>query len=936
MSCEHSIAAEQGDIQGAAHAAQSLIRLNLALQLDVDAIDGAGIFKTTDRGESWTQLTSTITNDFISVNRLIIDPANEDVVVAATNTGIFRTQDGGTTWNEVYRDTESGERRIQDLKFQPGDFSVQIATQNSCCILRSTDGGTTWTKAYESFFNGVERIEIATSIANPDWIYAAVQVASDRGGDIYLSMDAGVTWTLLEDPSAGDLNNWLGGQGWYDNAIAVHPFSPDTVFIGGIKLWRTSLFGENTVSGGAPVAFNRVNTDALMNFVDFTGSHFGGVVNIGPAEDQAVDVTLDDMTSVEIRFGPGQSQMAHRFSVSPTGGPGGEGGSGIQFAEYIYEDYVEVPFEVWDTDNNEQLAVSFRDQADDGVYNLINLNTSGPRDTQSREYIIVHRLPYDANAPNDRLAVNGAAGIKLIYFMWPYLVDGAVWNAASLPNAQLQLEFANYEARQRLQARVFQPIAAGDGEPVDHHSITFIPLDASTNNYSILNGNDQGVFFLEDRSSTLWKDTRNGYVTIQFYDADKRAGSSDYIAGAQDNGTWRSLNNPDLDSDWRFINGGDGFDVFQHSEDPDRAIYSSQFNGFVRTTNGGFLDSGATSGLGDVGSGSAPFITSLGWSKERPDVVFAVGATGVWRSTNFAQNWSLAQSISSDEWGFGNSGFGCRVRVSLADPDIVWAGCIIDSPSGNRTMHLSRDGGSTFDPIPVPQIANGPRRLSGFATHPSEPGTAYMIFSSRSQPKILRTTNFGFTWEDLSGFVGSIDNSSTNGFPDVAVNDLLVLPSTPTELWAATEIGIFISTDSGATWSYSDNGLPAVSVWRLRHHEGEIIAATHGRGLWTVEEPIEVSNEETDAVPTNFTLRQNYPNPFNPETNIEFTLPAATDVEIKVFDVNGREVATLADTFLPAGQHAVSWNAAEFASGVYLYRMTAGDFTATKQLTLLK
>lgn len=903
---------------------------------NLDGVRGAGIFKSMDGGETWEQLESTITTDFFFVNRLIVDPDDEQLVLAATNTGIFRSVNGGTSWLEVYED----QGRVQDIRYMPGNFSTQFAADNACCILRSTDAGETWEINYDAFFSGVARIELATSTANPSWVYAATQLTSaDRGGDIYFTQDGGDTWTLAQDED-NTPTNWFdpgtgGNQGWYDNTIAVHPFAPDSLLIGGVQLWRTHLRGSDTVEGSAATAFNKINTE-YMDFVSFSGgSNFGGQVDIGTVSDQLVNVTEDDMTSVEIRFGPGLSQMAHRFTVSPTGGTNSDGGAGIPYIQYEYKDYVEVPFEVWDIDNNIQLMASFRDQSDDGAYNLINFNSAGPRDTQSREYIFVHHEPYNANERDAEIGVFGGAGQKAIYFMWPFLADNNTWDPNNLPNSQLQIIYSTFTARVRQQQQASQAVIGGGLVHVDQHNITMIPVDAATNTYSILNGNDGGVYFSENGGQT-WNARSDGYVTAQFYDADKRPNFDVYLAGAQDNGTVNSPINPTIESDWSTALGGDGMELFWHSTNGDRAIISFQNNFFFTTNNGGQTWSRSTTGLGDLGDNGI-FISPLGWSKTRPDVLFTIGSSGIWRSDNFATNWTLAQSIPADELGTNFSSL-CKVRVSIADPEIVWGGCFM-SPLGNQlTMHLSRDGGNTFDPVPntdaLPAI-NGPARISGFATHPTNSNTAYALFSRSGLPKILRTTNTGFTWEDISGFADSQDGTSTNGFPDVAVFDLLVLPNTPTELWAATEIGIFRSTDSGETWAYADNGMPAVSTWRLRLVDGQILAVTHGRGLWTVQEPIEVSNE-SEGLPVTFDLAQNYPNPFNPNTTIEFALPAPTDVELKVFDISGREVATLASGLYQAGRHQVDWDAKEFASGVYMYRMQAGDYIATQQMTLVK
>ncbi|MCZ6775009.1 MAG: M1 family aminopeptidase [Ignavibacteria bacterium] len=97
--------------------------------------------------------------------------------------------------------------------------------------------------------------------------------------------------------------------------------------------------------------------------------------------------------------------------------------------------------------------------------------------------------------------------------------------------------------------------------------------------------------------------------------------------------------------------------------------------------------------------------------------------------------------------------------------------------------------------------------------------------------------------------------------------------------------------------------------------------------------PLSVDVGET---PTSYRLDQNYPNPFNPTTSIRFALPSSGFVRLEVFSTLGEEVTTLVAHELPAGIHAVNWNARDLASGVYLYRLRAGDYVDTKKLLLLK
>ena len=88
--------------------------------------------------------------------------------------------------------------------------------------------------------------------------------------------------------------------------------------------------------------------------------------------------------------------------------------------------------------------------------------------------------------------------------------------------------------------------------------------------------------------------------------------------------------------------------------------------------------------------------------------------------------------------------------------------------------------------------------------------------------------------------------------------------------------------------------------------------------------------------PANFALEQNYPNPFNPVTNFRFSIADVQFVELKVFDLLGREVTTVVSERKPAGTYTAQWNATRFASGAYFYRLQAGSFSDTKKLLLLK
>ena len=100
--------------------------------------------------------------------------------------------------------------------------------------------------------------------------------------------------------------------------------------------------------------------------------------------------------------------------------------------------------------------------------------------------------------------------------------------------------------------------------------------------------------------------------------------------------------------------------------------------------------------------------------------------------------------------------------------------------------------------------------------------------------------------------------------------------------------------------------------------------------------PLDNIKNRLDKNNIRYTLFQNYPNPFNPSTTIKYKIPNESRVIIKIFNVIGREVATILNATQNAGSHQVEWNAKSFSSGIYFYRIQAGNFTSTKEMLLIK
>ncbi|MEQ1585012.1 MAG: T9SS type A sorting domain-containing protein [Cyclobacteriaceae bacterium] len=772
-------------------------------------IRGNGMFKSEDRGQSWSYLSSTI--DFSDINRIIVNPTDANSVVVATAIGIFITTNGGDSWLQV--STLGG---VEDLKATPGNFNIQYASQNGVGILKSTDAGINWTLS-NTGMSPSGRIEIAISPVNTNRIFASAQgTLAGSQSDLYVSDNGGLSWSVVNVAFNNTAVDFLGGQGWYDNTILCDPFNADVVYFGGVSLFRTQL--ESGSSSVNSYSIEEQNT-TFLSLVNFGAAFSGGRLAIG---------TLAN-ASVEVRFGPGKSQKAYRF-LTPIGAT-----SGVPDVSYSYADYVDVPFEVWDITNNKQLMVSFRDQDRNGQFNLLLQNTEAEATAQSREYIYISNVEYNPVNPSSSIATAGGHIFQQMYFFWPVLAVGKNW-PADVVDSKLKINFSSLPKQNATTNPVADAYNQFDGKNrfvtfgsdvhPDHHNLVAIPTSATT--YRILNASDGGIF-VSNISTTPginqgdWSMVGRSYNTSQFYGADKRPGIDEYFGGMQDNGTWKSPGgiNASNTTNYQFSIGGDGFEVVWHKLDDKKLIGGSQGNNFRKSVDGGVSWTVATTGL----SGTHPFVSKLANSKDNPDVLFTLSSAGVFRSPNFGTSWILTPI--TDKWGTSTSLM--DVEVSQANANIIWAGSGMVNAGNFKNLHVSTDGGLTFTPtINYTDVVLG--GITKLASHPLKDSTAYALFSFAGKPKILRTNNLGKSWQDISGF-GAMTISST-GFPDVAVYCLYVRPDNPDIIWVGTEIGIVESLDNGQSWSLLED-FPNVAVWNMNGQDDQVVVATHGRGIWT-------------------------------------------------------------------------------------------------------
>jgi photosystem II stability/assembly factor-like uncharacterized protein len=199
---------------------------------------------------------------------------------------------------------------------------------------------------------------------------------------------------------------------------------------------------------------------------------------------------------------------------------------------------------------------------------------------------------------------------------------------------------------------------------------------------------------------------------------------------------------------------------------------------------------------------------------------------------------------------------------------------------------------------------------------------------------VLRSTNAGFSWTRINHFATAEHlrdvDATSNGldFTVVAVGD---------------NGTILRSGDGGLTWAlqtttpFTTRHLYGVSTPIITNGfiVGEIGTHATAAAFMSNMASVGIINHNSE-VPEKFNLSQNYPNPFNPATKISFAVPQAQNVKLAVYDMTGKEVALLVNGNLSAGTYEYTYEAKNLNSGVYFYRLTAGNYTETKKMSLIK
>jgi len=320
-------------------------------------------------------------------------------------------------------------------------------------------------------------------------------------------------------------------------------------------------------------------------------------------------------------------------------------------------------------------------------------------------------------------------------------------------------------------------------------------------------------------------------------------------------------------------------------------------------------------------------------------------STFIYKTTNGGTNWTQVYTIAG---GFINT-----IKMTSATNGFAFG----DVLSGNWLMLKTTDGGSTWTSLAT-VAGTGDGRNNCLQILGND------IWFGTGQNTVWHSTNLGLNWTSatVTGITGQITgiqfNSALVGIVGGATMSkttdggatwtLLAASGTGTisgiegsgnDYWYVRGTTIYRSTNLGTSWTLSHTHTAAQNDISLATDGAGCMTGWSGGTTGTIAKmtgvPVAV-NDPISNIPTAYKLEQNYPNPFNPTTNITFALPIAGNVELKVYDILGKEVASIVSGNMNAGTHIVPFDASALASGIYIYKLNTGSFTDSKKMVLIK
>lgn len=467
----------------------------------------------------------------------------------------------------------------------------------------------------------------------------------------------------------------------------------------------------------------------------------------------------------------------------------------------------------------------------------------------------------------------------------------------------------------------------------DQHALAFVPGSPS----QLYSGHDEGVGRTTNVMATpvTWQSLSNGYLTTQFYTVaidHGTPGSNTIVGGLQDNGSWKTTSTS-VTTPWSSMLGGDG--AFTAIANGGTSEYVSSQNG--RT----YRFAGANwTRVDPAGGTNYLFINPFVLDPNNSVMMYMAAGTYVWRNSNLTQIPLFSNNPATVNWTrLNNSAAAGSAQVSaLAVSTTNPANRLYIGDSEGYVRRV--DGANTGDPTAVHIGGSLPSGyISSIAVDPTDGNKVLVVFSNYNLVSLFYSTNAGASWTNVEGNLAGASGPSCRYATIVPIGGT-------TYYLLGTSVGLYRTTQlNGASTVWAQEGANSIGNVVVpfvvsRPADRMVVAGTHGYGVFSADLLSSVGNEK--PLPTDFTLHQNYPNPFNPSTTIRFTLPqAAPRATLEVFNVAGELVWARGLSHLASGDHEVTWeghtlNGNPAASGMYMYRLSVGEYSATKRMVLLR
>ncbi|HWX54253.1 MAG TPA: sialidase [Verrucomicrobiae bacterium] len=387
----------------------------------------------------------------------------------------------------------------------------------------------------------------------------------------------------------------------------------------------------------------------------------------------------------------------------------------------------------------------------------------------------------------------------------------------------------------------FSSVANAHG---DHHSIWIDPSNTNV----IYTGDDGGLWSSVD-GGLRWRHVMNLPVSQFYHVSVDNANPYRVYGGLQDNSSWvaeSSYPGGVSNSRWENLYGGDGFWVFTDTSDPDW-VYAEYQGGEISRINRHTLDSRNIKPQPGYNEKKLRFNwnTPIHMSPNEKGTIY-IGAQILFRSRDHGQSWErISPDLTTNDpekqkqeesGGITVDNSAAEMHTSIysisespKNGQIIWAG----TDDGN--LQITRDGGKTWTNVAgnVPGLEKN-SWVSWVEASLYDEGTAYATFDRHTfgdlKPYLYKTTDYGKTWTALG-----VTDSGVRGYAHVIKEDT----ADRSLLFLGTEFGLWISIDGGGKWAqYKGAGFPAVAVRDLVVHprEGDLVMATHGRGIWIIDD----------------------------------------------------------------------------------------------------